>query len=61
MNCKNCSALSWHPNKGFYCTVPNCRPNTSVDDVREIYRRAYGETNKNKHMKENFNKEILHD
>jgi hypothetical protein len=42
MNCKYCSALRWHPNKGFYCTVPNCKPNTSIDDVREIYERAFG-------------------
>lgn len=42
MNCKDCSALHWHPNKGFYCTVPNCNPDTSVDDVREIYEKAFG-------------------
>ena len=42
MNCKYCSALRWHPNKGFCCTVPDCSPETSVDDVREIYERAFG-------------------
>jgi hypothetical protein len=46
MNCKHCSGLCWHPNKGFYCTVPNCNPTTSVDDVREIYERAYGKIEK---------------
>lgn len=50
MNCKNCSALKWHPNKGFYCTVPNCNPNTSVDDVKEIYERAYGKANKDNNV-----------
>lgn len=40
MNCKNCGALRWHPNKGFYCTVPNCNPDTTVNDVREIYKKA---------------------
>ena len=40
MNCKNCSVLRWHPNKGFYCTVPNCKPETKPEDVKEIYKRA---------------------
>ena len=42
MNCKYCSALYWHPNKGFYCTVPNCNPETRPDDVREIYEKIFG-------------------
>lgn len=43
MNCKNCSALRWNPNNGVYCTVPNCNPDTTIDDVREIYKKAFGE------------------
>lgn len=38
MNCKNCTALRWHPNKGFFCTITNCKPDTNLDDVKEIYR-----------------------
>ena len=38
MNCENCSALRWHPNKGFFCTVPNCNPDTGLEDVKEIYK-----------------------
>ena len=40
MNCKDCSALRWHPNKGFYCTVPNCNPETSKNDMRDLYLMA---------------------
>lgn len=42
MNCNRCSCLRWHPNKGFYCTVPDCKPDTREKDVREIYQRAFG-------------------
>lgn len=41
MNCKDCSCLHWHPNKGFFCTVPNCSPYTSAEDAREIYERTF--------------------
>lgn len=59
MNCKSCSCLRWHPNKGFYCTVPNCNPETSVYDVREIYQRVYGSINvpiNNSHINTKINK-----
>lgn len=52
MNCKTCSALHWHPNKGFYCTVPRCNPTTTIKDVREIYERAYGVQNTDSQTKD---------
>lgn len=46
MKCKNCSALQWHPNKGFYCTVPDCTPNNDIEDVKEIYDYVMGDSHK---------------
>lgn len=42
MKCKNCRALHWHPNKGFYCTVPDCKPDNTKDDVKELYEYVTG-------------------
>lgn len=50
MNCKNCSGLHWHPNKGFYCTIPNCNPDTTKDDLREIIKYV----NNNDNSKEKY-------
>lgn len=47
MNCKYCSALRWHPNKGFFCAVPNCTSETGLDDVKEIYKSISNYENKN--------------